>query len=172
MNERDAQEIIRIAESNWHMDLGPARAMWRSELMLYNAEVATLALAELGKKQPYKITIADLVEAIRTVEDRGRRQIAEDRRREEDARALKEGKRGYATPEWVHVWVWNRNQHVTHWEDKRVPHKQRKLRSFPQQQDWGDPDTRMTTTEYETLRQKWVDAGSPKEKSKMFVNAL
>lgn len=164
MNERDAQELIRMAESNWHMDLGPARAMWRTELMLYNAEVVTHALAELAKSKPFKITLADLMEAIHSMEELARRQANEERRRAEEARAVQEGKRGYATPQWVHVWVWARNRTILAWEKGRVAHKDRSYKSFPQMGDWADPANTMTTAEYEALREEWAAAGAPKEK--------
>lgn len=54
-------------------------------------------------------------------------------------------------PEWVWVWTWARN--------RRSP---RNLRPFPQQRDFADPDTLMSDEEYETLRQEWENAGSPK----------
>lgn len=169
MNERDAQELIRMVEANWHFDLGPAREMWRNDLMVYNAEIATLALSELARRQPLKVNLADLIEAIHAVEERGRRQAAEDRRKEEDAKALAEGRRGYACPEWAHVWSWDRNRTVARWEKDRVPYKDRNFRGFPQQEDWTDPSTVLSKEEYEALREEWLAAGSPKEKVRELV---
>lgn len=153
MNERDAQELIRMAEANWHMDLGPARTMWRNELLLYDADLVTHALGELAKRQQYKITLADLTEVIGDMVKAAKRRADEERQRAAEDRMLKEGKRGYATPEWVWVWLWARTI--------RDP---REDRGLPQQADWMDPMLVMTTTDYEALRGEWVEAGSPKGK--------
>ena len=150
MNERDAQELIRMAEANWHMDLGPARAMWRSELLLYDADLVTHALGELAKKQQYKITLADLMEIISDMARAAKRRADEERLKAAEDRMLKEGKRGYATPEWVWVWLWARTI--------RDP---REDRSFPQQSEFADPRYTMTTTQYEELKAEWLAAGSP-----------
>jgi hypothetical protein len=49
VTEREAQEIIRMVESNWSFDLGDARALWRDALVRYDAELATQAVARLAR---------------------------------------------------------------------------------------------------------------------------
>lgn len=154
MNEREAQEIVRMIESNWQMDLGPAREMWRNELLPHDPDIATKAVAYLARKISLKPRLADLNQVL-TMFSRNARA---DARTEADARALEQGKRGYATPEWVWVWKWARND--------REPQC---WRGFPQQLAWADPDTIMNTTEYEALKEEWRNAGRPKSKEDRLV---
>lgn len=147
MNERDAQDLIRMVEANWHMDLGPARGMWRTELMMWDAELATRALAHLGRRQSYKINLADYVQTLEMLN----RNLKADAKRKADAKAIEEGRRGFAPPVWVMVWKWVRN-HRTPSDD----------RSFPQQDYWADPNNVMSMEDYEGLREEWEAAGSPK----------
>lgn len=165
MNERDAQDLIRMIESNWHFDLGPARSMWRAELMMWDAELATKAVAHLSRRQSYKIVLADVVQILEMYH----RNLKDEQRRAQEAKALTEGKRGYAPPEWVLVWAWDRNRKVAAAEKgkKGLTKAEVDFRSFPQQGDWADPRQTMTTQEYEALREEWVTAGSPKEKVAM-----
>lgn len=78
----------------------------------------------------------------------GRRQREDER----EAEVVKEGRYGYAPPEWTLVWNWARNY--------RDPKEERGL---PQQGDWADPMKTMTTADYDALHAEWVAAGSPKE---------
>lgn len=146
MNEREAQDIIRMVEANWHFDLGPARQMWRDELVLHDAELATKSVGHLAKRMQYKITLSDLVQTLTMIE----RNARADDQTAQDSRAI-EGKRGYATPEWVWVWMWCRNY--------REPQD---WRTLPQQE--GIPELSMTTEDYGILKEEWVAAGSPKDK--------
>lgn len=155
MNEREAQEIIRMVESNWQFDLGTARGIWRTEFMLYSAEAVTKAVASLAPKLQFKPKLADVIAIVKMQEDTERRRLEDEKRRAEDARAITEGKRGYATPEWTFVWQWARSS--------RIP---REDRAFPQQRDWSHPDNLMSKEDYEMLRQEWIAAGSPKELGK------
>ena len=157
MNERDAQDLIRMIESNWHFDLGPARSMWRTELMMWDADLATKALVYLGKRQTYKINLADFVQTLEMLN----RNLKDEVRRAADAKAIEQGRRGYAPPEWVLVWNWIRNY--------REPKDDRPL---PQQADWADPSTVMSMEEYGALREEWVAAGSPKEKTRVMVQEI
>lgn len=154
MNERDAQDLIRMIEYNWQMDLGTARGMWRAELMPHDAEIATKAITYMARKFPHKPRLHDLSQVL-TMFSRNARA---DARTEADAKAIEQGKRGYATPEWVWVWMWARNH--------RDPQD---WRGFPQQLGWADPEFIMNTTEYTTLRDEWRTAGSPKSKEDRFV---
>jgi hypothetical protein len=150
MRDSQAQEIVRMIESNWHFDLGDGgRRMWRQEIMLYDVELATKAVVHLAKRQSYKITMADLSQTLEMFA-RNLRQEAKDK---EDTKALEEGRRGFATPEWVWVWMWARNE--------RDPAEER---PFPQMQDYGDPTQMMRTEDYNSLRDEWETAGSPKGK--------
>lgn len=54
-------------------------------------------------------------------------------------------------PEWLHVWTWARH--------RRNP---RCLIPFPQQQPHVPEDECLSMAGYETLRQEWIAAGSPK----------
>ena len=153
MTEREAQELIRMVESNWHFDLGPAREMWRTELVGYEAELGTRAIGFLAKKSHYKINLSDVVQAITMFERNARVDDAT------ATKAIEEGRRGWATPEWVWVWKWARNS--------RDPIEER---SFPQQQ--GHPDDSMTTTDYIALRDEWLAAGSPKDKARVLVRSV
>lgn len=153
MNDREAQELVRMIESNWHFDLGEAgRKMWRQEIMLYDAELAAKSLAHLARRASYKITLADLSQTLEMFA----RNLRADELRAADAKALTEGRRGYATPEWVWVWKWARQV--------REPTEDR---AFPQMRDFADPQTVMPTADYDGLRDEWLAAGSPKEKIKI-----
>lgn len=162
MHLREAQDLIRMVESNWHFDLGTARGMWRDELVMWDAAVATKAIALLGRKANYKIRLADVVETMDMLKRKEREKVEEERKRVADERGLKEGRRGYATPEWVWVWGWCRNY--------REP---REWRDFPQMGDYASPLNSLTMEEYEALREEWATAGSPKEKADVnLVRAL
>lgn len=156
MIDRDAQEIVRMIESNWRMDLGTARGMWREELMGYDAEMGVKAVAHLAKTHHGRPDLADLVEVLLLFRNQEKQKKAE----EQAAKARKieeEGKRGHAAPEWVWVWSWARSA--------REPVEER---SFPQQQGWN-PDAMMTMAEYEDLRDEWYAAGSPKAKNPIML---
>lgn len=161
MSDREAQELIRMAESNWHMDLGPARAMWRTELMMWDSETATNALAYLARRVGYKLKLSDLVETMEMMVRRKNEAARAEANRLANERGLREP-RAYETPEWVWVWLWANN-----YRDPSISG-----RGFPQQGDWTDPRATMTTTEYEALHQEWVDAGSPHGKVKPLVKSL
>ena len=65
MEERDAQELVRMVESGWRMDLGKeGREMWRRMLRPYDAAMATRALVHLVEHQSERPAIADLRAAI------------------------------------------------------------------------------------------------------------
>jgi hypothetical protein len=62
---REAQEIIRMVESSWLCDFGPAgRELWRQMLEPYDAELATRAVAEMARHplpgNRARPTVADL----------------------------------------------------------------------------------------------------------------
>lgn len=65
MEPREAQEIIRMVESSWLCDFGPAgRELWRQMLEPYDAELATRAVAEMARHplpgNRARPTVADL----------------------------------------------------------------------------------------------------------------
>ena len=143
-----------MIESNWQMDLGPARGMWRTELLRHDAELAMKAVAYLAKKFSHKPRLADLSQVLMMFSRNARAHA----RTEEDAKAIEQGKRGYATPEWVWVWKWARTL--------RAPQL---WRGFPQQLGWADPDTIMNMSDYESLKGEWENAGRPKSREDRLV---
>lgn len=51
MEQREAQAIIRMVESNWHFDLGAqGRELWRDAIEPYDAALATAAVAALARQ--------------------------------------------------------------------------------------------------------------------------
>lgn len=64
MNEREAQEIIRMVESNWSFDLDTARAMWRQALMPFDPEIATQAVIRLGRTSARRPNLVDMIEVV------------------------------------------------------------------------------------------------------------
>lgn len=61
MTEREAQEVVRMVESNWRFDLGTARSLWREELVRFDAEVATKAVAKLARELHRRPDLSDLL---------------------------------------------------------------------------------------------------------------
>lgn len=65
MEEREAQEIVRMVESAWRVDYGEqGRRLWRDMLLPYGPELATKATAQLAQRQRERPTIADLRQVI------------------------------------------------------------------------------------------------------------
>lgn len=64
MTEREAQEVVRMVESNWRFDLGTARALWREELVRFDAEVATKAVAKLARELHRRPDLSDLLDVL------------------------------------------------------------------------------------------------------------
>lgn len=148
MNDIESQEIIRMVESNWHFDLGTARAMWRTELLMWDAETAIGALGRLGRKQSYKIVLADLVETMEMIARKKQEKAKEEAKAQAEKRGLANPST-YARPEWTFVWAWCRFY--------RDP---RETRYFPQQD--APPNESVTTADYESLKAEWVEAGRPR----------
>lgn len=101
MTPREAQELVRMVESNWMCDFGErGRELWRKLLEPYDAELATRAIAELAKMplpgNRARPTVADL-----------RGVIVRLRRIEYDTSAWREGLPSgpLARPEWVSRWT-------------------------------------------------------------------
>lgn len=149
MNDREAQDIIRMIEGNWQMDLGSSRSLWRAELVQYDAELGTKAVTYLARKTSFKPRLADLTQTLQMFHRNLQSNDPSARK------AIEEGRRGWATPEWVWIWKWARTT--------RDP---RDERGFPQQQ--GHPDDTMTADQYAALREEWLAAGEPKE-SKILI---
>lgn len=66
MNNREAQEIIRMIESNWHMDLDSARKIWRDALVKYDADLVSRVVADVatrGSKSHY-LQLDELLDAV------------------------------------------------------------------------------------------------------------
>ena len=149
MTEQEAQEIVRMVEVTWRMDLkAEGRVAWRRMLYPYDPEIATRALAELSAQMNERPYPADLRSRILKVK-------ADRATAEAKPLAIDAGKRGTAAPEWVWVWNWARSQ-----RDPRLD------TPFPQQRDWVDPRGPMlSTTEYEAVREEWLAAGAPRASS-------
>lgn len=151
VNDREAQEIVRMIEGTWKFDLDAAgRAVWRDGLAQFDPEIATRAVAYLSTRMSRWPKLADIRQVIAKFE------------RDERMKNLKQGLKEptYTTPEWVWVWKWART--------RRDP---REDRSFPQQERWGDPLYTMSRQDYDALREEWVEAGSPKFRAEeLFVS--
>ena len=65
MTDREAQELIRMIESNWSFDLESARPMWRQQLLPFDAEIATQAIVRLARTRSEKPRLHDVLEVIR-----------------------------------------------------------------------------------------------------------
>lgn len=145
MNSRDAQALIRMVESNWRFDLGPARDLWRSALTRYDAEIATRAVERLSKSLK-RIDLTDLCETIEAMTP------AKPQLEQPSSKAV-------PPPEWVFVWGFARFV--------RQPTVDRAL---PQQEPFCDPTSMLTADEYEQLRSEWEHAGAAK--SKVFSHVI
>jgi hypothetical protein len=146
MTEREAQEVTRMVESGWNVDFGiDGRRLWAQMLYQFDAELATMAVAEMSKHplpaNRSRPQVADLRGTILKI------------RADQAAKALprQTTSREKGTPEWVFVWSWARSQ--------RAP---RCLVPFPQQDGFVEPDMMMSMAEYEKLRDEWLAAGGPK----------
>ena len=147
MKQDEARQIIdmtRGATTQWAVDEDTV-SFWMHSLGPLDAETATKAVI-LGTKTwdrfPAWSSFHEAYRAVRRQQDMGAT----------ETRMLEQGKRGYATPEWVWVWQW-----------VRTTRKPRDFRGFPQQDGYTDPFAIMTTEEYESLKAEWLDAGSPKD---------
>jgi hypothetical protein len=67
VTDREAQELIRMVESNWSFDLETARPMWRAQLLPFDAEIATQAIVRLARTQTSRPRLADVLEVIRVM---------------------------------------------------------------------------------------------------------
>lgn len=67
MTDREAQDIIRMIESNWSFNLEKARPMWREQLLPFDAEIATQAVVRLARTSTLKPRLYDVLEVIRTL---------------------------------------------------------------------------------------------------------
>lgn len=132
-----------MVESNWQMDLGTARKIWRDALARHDAAIATKAVAYLARRFHRRPQLSDLLEVIVM--------LTPTLTAPDSAGTLDAGKRGIEAPEWVWVWSWCRHH--------RAP---RNYRVFPQQASHGDPTGMLTLEEYEKLRDEWIAAGKPK----------
>jgi hypothetical protein len=65
VEDREAQEIVRMVESAWRIDYGPeGRKLWRDMLLPYKPDLAVRATAILSQRQRERPTIADLRQVI------------------------------------------------------------------------------------------------------------
>lgn len=65
MTEREAQEVVHMIESNWRFDLGIARRIWREELLPFDAELATQAVAKLARELHRRPDLSDVRDLLR-----------------------------------------------------------------------------------------------------------
>lgn len=145
MNEREAQEVVRMVESGWSCDFGmQGRTLWCQMLYPFEAELATLSVVEMSKFPlpggRFKPQVSDLRQIILSLRSRNRA-----------PEITAHGKWGVAPPDWVWVWSWARFM--------RDPPEER---GFPQQQGIANPDNMMSKEVYEQLLAEWRNLGSPK----------
>ena len=148
MDERAAQEVVRMVESGWTCNFGAqGRTLWCRMLYPYEAELATLAVVEMSKFPlpggRFMPQISDLRSIIVSLRNKSRA-----------AEIAVTGKWGEAPPEWVWVWSWarfRRNPPLDH--------------AFPQQEGFSNPDNTMSKKEYEQLLNEWRKVGSPKSRN-------
>lgn len=145
LNEREAQEVVRMVESGWSCDFGmDGRTLWCRMLYAFDAELATLAVVEMSRHPlpggRFKPQVSDLRTIIISLRNRNR-----------PAEITEQGKWGTAPPEWVWVWSWARFR-------KNPPEE----RAFPQQDGFSNPDNRMSKADYAQLVDLWRKEGSPK----------
>lgn len=149
MKEQEAQEVVRMVEAGWSCDFGiQGRTLWCQMLYPFEAELATMAVVEMSKHplpdNRFKPQISDLRGMIL--------KMRADLRVAALPMHVDEGKRGTAAPEWAWVWGWARFM-----RDPTID------TPFPQQRNHVDPNGPMLSkAEYETLRDEWHAAGSPK----------
>lgn len=147
MKEHDAREVLGMAKAattQFALDDDTVN-YWMHALSPLDAAIATKAVLLGAKTWPRFPSWAQFYDAYLAIK-------SELKREERQVETAKEGRYGYAPPEWTLVWNWARNY--------RDPKDER---GFPQMQDWADPENTMTTSDYEALRAEWVAAGSPKE---------
>lgn len=145
MNEREAQEVVRMVESGWSCDFGmQGRTLWCQMLYAFDAELATNAIVEMSKYPlpggRFKPQPADLRTIIISLRSRNR-----------PPEIAAQGKWGVAPPEWVWVWSWARF--------RKDPTEER---AFPQQHGFANPENAMSMPDYEELLGEWRKEGSPK----------
>ena len=54
-----------MVESNWRFDLGTARALWREELVRFDADVAVKAVAKLARELHRRPDLSDLLDLLK-----------------------------------------------------------------------------------------------------------
>lgn len=156
MTDREAQEIIRMVESNWGFDLGTARSIWREEFVKHDAEammavVGRLARTRLARNRP---SLADITELLRLMTP---------------AIRAPEDHRHFGIPSWVYVWKWARTLRDPKLEpDVALPQQQRGYDELNQElietghSPGPDPSRYLTEEEYDGLHAEWVAVGSPR----------
>lgn len=70
MTDREAQDLIRMIESNWNFDLEKARPMWREQLLPFDAEIATQAIVRLARTLQRRPNLSDVLEVIAVMSPR------------------------------------------------------------------------------------------------------
>ena len=138
MRERDAQDIIRMIEANWRMDLAQARSIWRTALVPLDAAIAMQAVERLATKQGRRIDLIDVLQTYEAICP-PRTQVP----KEPEIKATE-------PMEWVFIWKW-----------ARFARQPPELRSMPQQAEWVAET--LTGDEYAELKKEWVAAGAPKD---------
>jgi hypothetical protein len=147
MKENEARDILgmlKAATTQYPLD-DETVGFWLDGLTVLDAEITTKAVLIGIRTWEHFPPWASFYEAYRMVQ----RQTKD---AERHAEIVEDGKWGYETPEWVWVWSWVRF-HRDPVED----------RPFPQQADFVDTTTAMTTDEYEILRDEWIETGRPKK---------
>ena len=140
---RDLLGMLKAATTQYPLD-DETISFWIDGLTVMDADTATKAVMTGIRTWEHFPPWASFYEAYRMVKRQGEQTTRE-------TEAVTEGKWGYETPEWVHVYWWCRHT--------REP---REERPFPQQQGHVDETEIMSGAQYEDLRAEWTAAGSPK----------
>ena len=155
MTDREAQEIIRMVESNWSFDLEQARALWRQELLPYDAEIGTRAVARLARTSKFPPRLADLLEVVKMFHRERQGESAV------EGEALPRPSSKERVPGWVKRYVAARFLY-------RRFEREQDMRPFPEQREYVDPRTTEWMPEEEWAEEAtrvtdddvWVNIGS------------
>lgn len=156
MDDRQAEDTVLAVEQTWNCDLGEAKNIWRQAMRQHDSLTAAAAILRLSERQRERPTIAELRKII--LEISAEQEASLPPKKESDwsppgQRDEPQKQFGNSPPEWTHIWSWMR-------------FKINDFRKLPQQDVYGivagSSLEEMTWPQYEEIRLKWIDAGSPR----------
>ncbi len=151
MTKTEAGEVISLLNAGFHREALEAETVkvWLVEIaLLADGEVAVETARRMIRETDHFPSLREFRAAYRAVAEAKRAKV----------RALEEARRPTRLEEWVYVYKWARAAG--------------ELRPFPQQQEWADPDTVMSETEYAQLREQWLKAGTPRNVNFQTVQSM